>query len=67
METIDSRSLAEKSVDLEISQLQIELTEYRKELAAEGCDRETIMTEEVSFLEDRVAHLYRELYEIGEG
>jgi len=61
---LDERSLAEKSADLEIGVMRSEMHSLYEELKAEGHRRRSILECQIEFLEDRVAHLYRELYEI---
>lgn len=63
---LDQRSLAEKSADLEIEVLRTEMGALYKELKSEGHKRRSILECQIEFLEDRIAHLYRELYEIGD-
>lgn len=60
----DRRTLAQKSADLEVSQMRLELEEIRKELAGEGDSRAVIFLRQVEFLEDKIARLYCELYEV---
>lgn len=63
---LDQRSLAEKSADLEIELMRAEMDSVYEELKREGHKRRSILECQIEFLEDRVARLYRELYEIGE-
>ena len=63
---LDERSLAEKSADLEVEVLRSEMDAIYEELKAEGHRRRSILECQIEFLKDRVAHLYRELYEIGD-
>ena len=60
---LNERSLAEKSADLEIGVLRSEMDGLYEELKREGHRRRSILEYQIEFLEDRVAHLYRELYE----
>lgn len=67
METAEgSRSLAEKSADLELEIVHSELTDWGEELRDEGLKEPEILGAFCEQLEERLAHLYRELYEIGE-
>lgn len=63
---LDQRSLAEKSADLEVELLRSEMGSLYEELKREGHKRRSILECQIEFLEDRVAHLYRELYGIGD-
>lgn len=63
---LDQRSLAEKSADLELEIVRSDLTTWGEELEKEGLEEEQILNCFCGQLEERLAHLYRELYEIGE-
>jgi hypothetical protein len=63
---LDQRSLAEKSADLELEIVQGELAAWGLELHGEGLGELEILGCIIEQLEERLAHLYRELYEIGE-
>jgi hypothetical protein len=60
----DTRSEAQKSADLEVSQMRVELEELRKELAGEKVARAGIFRTQVEYLEERLARLYCEFYEL---
>lgn len=62
----DDRSLAEKSADLELEIVRSELMKWGDELSKEGLGEREIVGAFCEQLEERLAHLYRELYEIGE-
>lgn len=64
---LDQRSLAEKSADLELQIVHEGLMDRCVKLHAEGLDEPEILGACCEELEERLAHLYRELYEIGEG
>lgn len=59
----DTRSSAEKAADLELSQVRIELVAWGEELEREGCSEREIVGAFCEELEDRLARVYRELYE----
>lgn len=64
---LDQRSLAEKSADLELQVVREELMAWGNELfEEEGLSEREIVGAFCEQLEERLAHLYRELYEIGE-
>ena len=63
---LDQRSLAEKSADLELEIVREELMAWGDELSKEGLGEREIVGAFCEQLEERLAHLYRELYEIGE-
>lgn len=60
----DNRSLAEKSADLELGVVREELMAWGDELSKEGLGEREIVGAFCEQLEERLAHLYRELYEI---
>jgi hypothetical protein len=62
---LDQRSLAEKSADLELEIVRSDLTAQGEELEKEGLHEPEILGAFCEQLEERLAHLYRELYEIG--
>lgn len=62
---LDQRSLAEKSADLELELIRHDLMGWGLELEAEGLSEREIVGAFCEQLEERLAHLYRELYEIG--
>jgi len=63
---LDQRSLAEKSADLELEIVREELRIDGEELEKEDLSEVEILGAFCEQLEERLAHLYRELYEIGE-
>lgn len=62
---LSSRTLAEKSADLELEIVRPELMVWGEELEEEGLSETEIAAAHCEQLEKRLAHLYRELYEIG--
>ena len=66
LELRDNRSLAEKSADLELELIRHDLMAWGMELESEGLSEAEIAGAHCEQLEERLAHLYRELYEIGE-
>jgi hypothetical protein len=63
-EFIDTRSSAEKVADLELSQARCELMEWGDELNREGLTEREIVGLFCSNLEERLARLYRDYYEL---
>jgi hypothetical protein len=61
---LDQRSLAEKSADLELEIVRAELMAWGNELSEEGLGEREIVGAFCEQLEERLAHLYRELYEV---
>jgi hypothetical protein len=61
---LDQRSLAEKSADLELEVVRGELMTWGESLEAEGLGEGEIAGAHCELLEERLAHLYRELYEV---
>lgn len=64
---LDQRSLAEKSADLELELIRAELLRWAEKLEREGIPELEIRGAFCEQLEERLARLYRELYETGEG
>jgi hypothetical protein len=61
---LDQRSLAEKSADLELELLRYDMDTLCLRMDGEGHERPSILESQIELLEDRIAHLYRELYEM---
>jgi len=61
---LDSRTLAEKSAGLEVEVMRGEMDAIYEKLEREGHKRRSILECQIEFLEDKVAQLYRELYEV---
>lgn len=64
MDVVDNRTLAEKSADLELGVVREELMAWGEELEKEGLGEDEIVGAFCEQLEERLARLYRELYEI---
>ncbi len=60
----DTRTLAEKSADLELQVTREELMAWGAEMRDEGLSDRDIVGNFCNELEERLARLYRELYEV---